>query len=370
LSNRIFVATRKGLFKVERRGKRDWAIAGVSFLGDPVSMVLPDLRDGSVYAALNLGHFGVKFHRSTDGAESWQECQTPAYPKQPEEETGEEGKAGGSSPWKLIQIWSLETGGADEAGVIWAGTIPGGLFRSNDSGASWELIESLWNRPERKEWFGGGYDHPGIHSICVDPRDSRHITVGISCGGVWVTEDGGQNWECRSKGMKALYMPPERCEDPVIQDPHRIVQCQTSPDQFWAQHHSGIYRSVDGASFWQEIKDVKPSVFGFAVAVHPEDPATAWFVPALKDERRIPVDGQVVVSRTRDGGKSFEVLREGLPQEHAYDLVYRHGLDVDRTGNCLAMGSTTGGLWISEDQGDSWQCLSAHLPPIYSVRFA
>ena len=110
--------------------------------------------------------------------------------------------------------------------------------------------------------------------------------------------------------------------------------------------------------------------FGFAVAAHPEDASTAWFVPAVKDECRVPVDGRVVVARTNDGGRSFDVLREGLPQEHAYDLVYRHALDVDERGRRLAMGSTTGGLWISENAGDSWDLFSAHLPPIYQVRFA
>jgi photosystem II stability/assembly factor-like uncharacterized protein len=115
---------------------------------------------------------------------------------------------------------------------------------------------------------------------------------------------------------------------------------------------------------------VEPSVFGFAVAVHPQDPDTAWLVPAVKDECRVPVGGKLVVTRTRDGGKSWTVLREGLPQEHAYDLVYRHGLDVDESGQRLAFGSTTGGLWVTENQGDSWECVSAHLPPIASVRFA
>ena len=104
--------------------------------------------------------------------------------------------------------------------------------------------------------------------------------------------------------------------------------------------------------------------------MHPENPDTAWFVPAQKDERRVPVDAALCVARTRDGGKSFQALRKGLPQQAAYDLVYRHGLAVDPTGNRLAMGSTTGGLWVSEDQGDSWRCLSTHLPPIYCVRFA
>jgi hypothetical protein len=77
-----------------------------------------------------------------------------------------------------------------------------------------------------------------------------------------------------------------------------------------------------------------------------------------------------VVTRTRDGGKSFDVLTRGLPQSHAYDVVYRHALALDDAGECLAMGSTTGGLWISENEGDNWTCVTHTLPPIYAVRFA
>src|SRR5581483_6199629 len=123
----------------------------------------------------------------------------------------------------------------------------------------------------------------------------------------------------------------------------------------WAQHHNGIFRTTDDCASWTESKDVRPSAFGFAVAVHPRDPETAWFVPAIKDEKRIPADGRVVVTRTRDGGRSFDVLTDGLPQRHAYDLVFRHALDVDDTGETLAFGSTTGSLWVSEDAGDSWR---------------
>src|SRR2546426_8105855 len=129
-------------------------------------------------------------------------------------------------------------------------------------------------------------------------------------------------------------------------------------------------RSTDGSRSWQEVTAVTPSKFGFAVAAHPQDADTAWFVPAVKDECRVPVDGKLVVARTRDAGKSFQALGKGLPQQHAYDLVYRHGLAVDASGKHLALGSTTGGLWISENQGDSWECISTQLPPIYCVRFA
>jgi photosystem II stability/assembly factor-like uncharacterized protein len=130
-----------------------------------------------------------------------------------------------------------------------------------------------------------------------------------------------------------------------------MVRCPARPDCLWIQHHNGIFRSRDNGSTWEEIEGVQPSSFGFAVAVHPRDPDTAWFVP---------VGGQVVVTRTRDGGRSFEVLRKGLPQEHAYDLCFRHALDIDTTGEVLAFGSTTGSLWVSEDGGDSWQTVSEH----------
>src|SRR5207302_997095 len=82
-----------------------------------------------------------------------------------------------------------------------------------------------------------------------------------------------------------------------------------------------------------------------AVAAHPKDPQTAWFVPGMKDELRMPRGGALAVTRTRDGGKSWETLRDGLPQRDAYDLVYRHGLDVDSTGTQVVMGSITGALW-------------------------
>ena len=75
-------------------------------------------------------------------------------------------------------------------------------------------------------------------------------------------------------------------------------------------------------------------------------------------------------SRTRDGGKSFDVLNKGLPPAPCYDLVYRHGLDVNESGDLLVMGSTTGALWISEDQGDRWSQVPARLPPVYAVAFA
>lgn len=369
MKQRLFVGTRKGLFTYENQGSQDlprWVLSQKDFLSVPISAVLHDRRDGSLYAALDHGHFGNKLHASRDGGATWTEIAVPAYPKaESDADSDDKDKAPA-----LKAIWSLEAGGADEEGLLWCGTLPGGLFRSRDKGASWELVESLWNSKSRQKWFGGGADVPAIHSICVHPEDAKKITLGVSCGGVQVSEDGGESWRVSSTGMLAEFMPPDRADDEDVQDPHCIVQCRSRPEHFWCQHHNGIWRSRDGARTWERIEKAGPSTFGFAVAVHPEDPDTAWFVPAIKDEARYPVDGQVVVTRTRDGGRSFDVLREGLPQDEAYDLTFRHALDIDDSGRQLAFGSTTGNLWITADQGEAWVNLSHHLPPVYVVRFA
>lgn len=355
MSTLALVSTRKGLFQVTN----DKTCEAVEFLGIPVSIALATKGSDTWFAALDHGHFGVKLHRSDDAGRTWQEVTAPSYPKKDDPEKGD----------TLELIWSLAFAGPDGDRALWAGTIPGGLFYSGDRGDSWELNAALWRHKERGQWFGGGFEHAGIHSICIHPDDHTYIKVGVSCAGVWVTRNHGESWDNKSQGMRAEYMPPDKEFDPEIQDPHRLVQCPSNPRSLWVQHHNGIFRSTDDSESWQEIKDVHPSTFGFAVAVHPNDGDTAWFVPGVKDECRIPVDGRFVVTRTRDGGRSFETLTKGLPQEPSYDLVYRHGLDIDGSGDRLIMGSTTGSLWLSEDQGDSWQCLSNHLPPIYAVSF-
>ena len=363
----VLAATRKGLFFIKRDSRR-WKIESAALLGDPVTMVLA--CGDAIHAAQDMGHFGVKLKRSLDRGDTWEERPVPTYPPKPEDEHDVDPVRNAPVPWSLKTVWSLEHGGPGESDELWCGTIPGGLFRSRDGGNSWSLVESLWNHPQRKQWFGGGADFPGIHSILVDPQDARVIRIGVSCAGLWVSRDDGATWQCEGKGMRAEYMPADLALEPSVQDPHRVVQCREAPDHIWIQHHNGIFRSTDGGVTCTEIETAEPSAFGFAVVVHPDDPQRAWFVPGVKDQQRYPVDGALVVSRTRNGGDSFEILREGLPQKHAYDVVYRHGLDIDESGDRLAFGTTTGNLWVSEDQGDHWQQVSQNLPPIYCVRFA
>src|SRR5262245_17263567 len=137
MSNRFHVATRKGLFTVERK-RSGWAIQNASFLGDNCSIVMHDPRprtgsakkggaraDGTLYAALGHGHFGVKLHRSTDGGKKWQPIATPTYPEKPADYKPRVPAEGKVYDWVLQLVWALTPGGANQEGLVWCGTLPG-----------------------------------------------------------------------------------------------------------------------------------------------------------------------------------------------------------------------------------------------------
>ncbi|WP_374312559.1 WD40/YVTN/BNR-like repeat-containing protein [Dongia sp.] len=352
MARKLAIGSRKGLILYVADGE-GWRYDGVRFRGTPISMVMQDPRDGTLYAALDYGHFGPKLQRSDDGGNHWQEVTPPAFPK-----------SDAADAPAVLNIWALEPAGKDMPGTIWAGTVPAGIFRSDDKGVTWTMNEPFMALAERGQWGGAGNDTPALNSISIHPDDGRVMAVAISAGGVWQTADGGKSWANTSKGLWAAYMPPDQAENPNIQDVHQMRRAPSEPDRLYVQHHNAVFTSADGGKNWQEIS----KAFGFAVAVHPKNPLTAWFVPAEKDEYRLPKDETFCVAKTEDGGKSFRHITRGLPAKPAFDLVLRHALDVDRSGNRLAFGSTTGNLWISSDGGEGWHLLSSHLPPIYCVR--
>jgi photosystem II stability/assembly factor-like uncharacterized protein len=359
MHNTLLIGTRKGFIAYQFKNKR-WQVENLSFEGVPVSIAYADNRNGTWWAALDHGHWGVKLHRSADRGKSWTEVSAPAFPE------GEEIKDGIKATTRYI--WAMANGGNSSQKRLWLGTDPGGLFVSEDAGEHFELVPSLWNHPSRKtHWMGGGRDQPGIHSIVVDPRDENHIYIGISCAGVFETTDGGKSWNVRNKGLIAPFLPDPASD--IGHDPHLLVAAANNPDVLWQQNHCGIFRSTDGAKNWEDISETNgPARFGFGIAVADDNPEQAWVCPANSDETRTAVKGALCVCRTDDGGKNWKMLRKGLPQENCFDIVYRHALAS--SGDAVAFGSTTGNLFFSADRGESWQTLNNYLPMVYSVQFA
>ena len=356
MKSELLIGTRKGLVIYRKDSEGSWKYHQTHFLGIPVTIATKDQNSGFYWALLEHGHWGTKLHRSADGVE-WEEIESPKYPENAEIKEG--------VPAATKLLWAFAPG--NNKGEIYLGTEPGGLFASTDNGDSFELNHSLWNSPGRKEqWFGGGRDHPAIHSILVDPDDSDHIYIAISCAGTFETTDRGQTWTPRNKGLKADFLPDPESE--IGQDPHLVVWCKDHRNVMWQQNHCGIYRSEDAGLNWTDISEKEgPANFGFAIAASESDPLKAWVVPGISDETRIAVDQVLCVCRTDDGGNSWKALRNGLPQGQSFDITYRHALDV--TGDTLCFGTTTGNLYLSNNEGEEWDTLSNNLPMIYNVEF-
>lgn len=359
MHDKLLLGTRKGLIIMHKNG-HDWSVESEHFEGVPVSHATRDPRNGTLWACLDHGHWGTKLHRSTDDGVTWEEIEAPKYPDgatlPPEDK----------DPASTSYIWIVQPGGDDEPNRIYVGTEPAGLFISDDNGDTFQLVDTLWNQPSRNNWFGGGRDHPGVCSIVVDPRDSRHVTIGISVGGVYETTDGCETWTVRNKGLYADYLPDPYAE--FGHDPHFMIASPSNPDVLWQQNHCGVFRSTNRGEQWDNItQEGGPVYFGFAIAVDAEDENTAWVAPAVSAEYRVPVDRALCICRTEDGGKTWTALRNGLPQVNAYDIVFRHGMDIDE--KTLAFGTTAGNVYVSDDRGDSWRCVAQNLAVVYSTRF-
>jgi len=350
---KLLLGTRKGLI-IYNSTSSGWVFESQHFVGIGVSMIFCDERTGKWWTGLSHGHWGQKLHVSEDKGKNWTEVKAPAY--------AEGTIIKDDIPAKLNLMWAMERAGDN----LYIGTEPGGLFRSSDDGQNWELLENLWNNPDRPtKWFGGGYDHPAIHSIEVDPRDDKHLYIGISCAGVYESKDRGDNWQAMNSGLVSNFLPNQTAK--VGHDPHLLRLCKSNPDVLWQQAHCGVWRSTDGSASWQEVSDKDKGVdFGFNICIDDNNPDRAWVIPGVSDEIRLAIDGQLYVAGTKDGGQTWTKYTDGLPQTNSYDIVYRHAMD--RYNERMVFGTTTGNVFTSNDDGKSWDTVSNFLPMIHVVK--
>ncbi len=390
MASRLLLGTRKGTFIVERVGGT-WRPRLSGHGGAGSNYVAKDPYTGRLWALLGHGHWGAKLSHSDDDGATWVDATAqiayPAGARYIAQDMYEDATSDFGVGWRistkaatLAKLWVIAFG---PGGSVYVGTIPGGLFISRDGGGSFALNRALWDHESRggdlsagdanaeTKWFGtpaseGGDFAPGIHSIAVDPRDPNRVLLAVSTAGVIETTDGGASWRSRNKGMVLDHTPEPEAE--WGHDTHAIDLCAGAPDHVWQQNHNGVYYSADGAATWRKVSAPTSGVhFGFPVAADGHDGRTAWLLPGHSDQKRMAIDGGLFVARTEDGGDNWTPLRAGLPQEHAYDVVYRHALA--QQDGVVAFGSTTGNLYVSEDRGDHWTAVAHNLPPIYSVRF-
>ncbi|MER3397052.1 MAG: glycoside hydrolase [Chloroflexota bacterium] len=348
----LLVGTRNGGFIIRSPDRKSWEVTDHFFESWSIQHVTYDWRDGSVYAAVNSHIYGPMVARSTDLGKTWVHSSAGLT-------YGEGSRA------RVKQVWQLCPGPPSRPGELWAGVEDAGLFRSRDHGRTWEHIESLRRHPTVAAWepSGGGLI---LANVLIDPDDPDRIWVGVGAGGVYRSDDGGQTWKALNRNIPAPWKPNPMPE--AGQCVHKL-RLAPKPGRLYHQNHVGMYRSDDYGETWVDIgANGLPSSFGFAAAVHPRDPDTAYFVPHISDDRRYVPDAAMAVWRTRDAGGTWQKLTNGLPQRHAYLTVLRDGLATDTLEPAgVYAGTSTGHIFASADEGDTWQLIVSFLPPINSV---
>jgi hypothetical protein len=365
----LWIGTRKGAFALRTNPQRSsWDLTGPQYLGHVIHHIVQDPRRAEVLLlGAKTGHLGPTVFRSTDRGRSWQEASRP--PAFRPAAAGEPARAVDSVFW-------LSPGHAAEPDSWYAGSSPAGLFRSEDAGDTWVPVAGFNDHPMRPLW-APGLGTPGgelLHSVLIDPRDPKHLYVGISIGGVFESIDGGKDWQPLNQGCAADFLPDSAAA--FGHDPHLVALHPLHPDRLYQQNHCGIYRLDKPQSQWRRIGDAMPrnvGDIGFPIVLHPANPDVAWVFPmdGTSVWPRTAIDGRPAVYVTRDAGDSWQRLDKGLPESQAWFTVKRQAMCADSHADPgLYFGTTGGEVWASPDAGESWQCIARHLPEIYSVTCA
>ena len=355
----LLVGTMKGAFILSSdRSRKKWKVDGPHFPGEAIYSIAFDQRGGRTRTLVGAhsNHWGSTIRLSDDFGRSWTgpERQAVRFPE--------------DSGLSLAQVWQITPGRADEPDVVWAGVEPAALFESRDAGESWSAVDGLLRHEHREKWMPGG-GGLCLHTIVSDPKDRKRMAIAISTAGFYRTDDGGASWQPRNNGVRAVFLPNKYPE--FGQCVHKVVNHPSRPERLFLQNHWGLYRSDDWGESWQDIANGVPSDFGFAMQMHPHDPDTVYIVPIQSDEFRVVPEGKLRVYRTRDAGKSWQPLSNGLPQDRAYENVLRDGLTADSHDPAgVYFGTRSGKLFGSNDAGESWTELADALPPICCVKAA
>ncbi|MCL4697113.1 MAG: glycosyl hydrolase, partial [Burkholderiaceae bacterium] len=224
----------------------------------------------------------------------------------------------------------------------------------------------------------GTPDGPKLHSIIVDPRDAAHLIFGMSGGGVHESHDAGRTWRTLIEGLEVV--EGFDAKNVSFHDPHCVRQCPTNLDRLYQQNHCGIFRMDRNggapSDVWQRIgrkmlKRVGDA--GFPMVVHPHDADTCWVFPmdAATVWPRTSPQGRPAAYMTRNAGRTWQRLDDGLPASQAWWTVKRQAMTADaQPVPALYLGTTSGELWIGRDEGARWSLVARHLPEIYAVDVA
>jgi photosystem II stability/assembly factor-like uncharacterized protein len=329
LSNEILVGTREGVVAIARDSTAsDWKVARRAIPDKHISALTTEPESGMLFA----GVFQGSVHRSSDGGKTWEPAGI------------------GMTQNNVYSLAARRVGGRVR---IFAGTEPAHLFVSDDLGLTWNEVPSLRAVPSVPKWNFPAPPHIGhVKHINFDPDDPTTMYASVEVGGLLKSTDGGNHWQ----EFPSLY-----------EDVHRLMIHPTNRNFLYAVTGRGLYVSPDAGATWEQWTRREDEIGGYpdGFVFRPSD-SKLIFMTAAHDAPgtwRTTHFAGARISRSKDGGRTWEILRNGLPDRLQASI---EAFCLEESGeSCAIFAATTSGeIYCSEDLGEHWKIIVSGLPPI------
>ena len=326
-SNEVLVGTREGIAIIARE-RSAWQVAHRALTDRHISAIIMEPESGLTIA----GAFHGSVHVSADGGRTW------------------EPRGNGLTQ---TNVYSLASARVDGHARLYAGTEPAHLFVSDDLGLHWTEVPSLRSVPSVPKWSFPAPPHIGhVKHINFDPGNPTTIYASIEVGGLLKSTDAGQSWQ----EFPELY-----------EDVHRLMIHPSNSRCLYAVTGRGLYVSPDGGTTWKQWTGREDEIGGYpdGFVFCPSDPQLI-FMTAAHDAPgtwRTTHFAGARISRSRDGGRSWEILHNGLP-DRLQASIEAFCLEESGNSSSIFAATTSGEVFCSEDLGKHWEKIISGLAPI------
>jgi hypothetical protein len=299
------------------------------------------LACGGVRELVNVGGVilagsGAGLYRSTDGGLGWHLV-------------GLEG----------FEVWQVRVDSLDR---IWVGTLPAGLFFSDDQGLTWQAVEAFNDSPHQYEWCIP-LDPPieaRARAIVVDRDNPQRILVGVEVGGIMRSEDRGVSW--------SLVLPGDN------PDLHMIFQHPQDPDVVFAstgygrldgvadmiEGNAGVFCSEDFGQTWHyRWVGIEPR-YSRPMAID-DAGITVGSAPSAFSSYKQAEGAKAMLFHSADDGVSWRTMCAEPSRANFHGLI----ADPEQLG-AVYVGTDTGEIW-HVDNAAHWQKISSNLPAVLSI---